>query len=128
MKSRFFLINDIQSDQIEGLQQAMVDSDAVVFGELEALRRRTLKQGIQVQELTSIVNVLSRMLAEAGTIDPKVLAYRVEAELDERRAPSPEAKAPAICVICRATRAGSDVEMTPFGPVCEPSCPVPTRS
>ena len=40
----------------------------------------------QVQDLSILVQVLVRMLEEAGNVDGKVLRYRVEAELENMRA------------------------------------------
>jgi len=123
MKGRFFLVDDIQRVQIAGLQQALVDGDAHTTNELEVLRRRSIQQGIQLEEVSTMVNILARMLIESSSIDPKVLAYRVEAELEERRAPVPVPTTAATCVLCGANRTSADVEVTPYGAVCEPSCP-----
>jgi hypothetical protein len=82
-----------------------------------------------VFELSATVAVLVKMLAEAGQVDPKVIQYRVEAELEARRnwrpPPAPPAQPlPAI----RCTRCGRDVApertiMTADGAVCDPVCP-----
>lgn len=102
----------------------LVMSDVETANDLDALRRQLVRQGQVLEELASIVAVMSRMLADAGQLDPGVLQHRVEAELDARRAP-PEAPEPppATCVQCGRERPGRALSLTAFGPVCAGGCP-----
>ncbi|MBA3464591.1 MAG: hypothetical protein H0T46_31960 [Deltaproteobacteria bacterium] len=100
---------------------AQVMSDVDTAGDVEALRRRVIQQSLAIEELASVVAVMSRMLIEAGQIDAKVLEYRVDAALDERRAP-PEAPV-GTCVLCGRERPGSAISRTAFGAVCSGGCP-----
>lgn len=106
-----------QGDELE----ALVMSDVDTANDIEKLRRQVVRQGTVIEELASIVAVMSRMLAESGQLDTKVLQYRVEADLDARRAP-PEPP-PGTCVQCGRTRAGRELSTTAFGAVCAGGCP-----
>lgn len=99
----------------------LVMSDVETANDLDALRRQLVRQGQVLEELASIVAVMSRMLADAGQLDPSVLQHRVEAELDARRAP-PEPP-PGTCVQCGRERAAHALSVTAFGPVCAGGCP-----
>ena len=106
-----------QGDELAGL----VMSDVDTTNDLEALRRQVVRQGQALEELASIVAVMSRMLAESAHLDAKVLQARVEADLDARHAP-PEAPS-ATCVHCGRMRAAREFSITPFGAVCARGCP-----
>lgn len=108
-----------QGDEIENL----VMSDVDMVNDVAALRRQVVRQGIIIEELASIVAVMSRMLAADGHLDTKTLEYRVEAELDARHAP-PDPP-PGTCIQCGRERAGGELAFTAFGPVCEGGCPAP---
>lgn len=83
-----------------------------------------------VFELSATVAVLVKMLAEAGQLDPKVLQYRIEAELEARRnwrpaPPPPPSPIPNIkCVRCGREVPPSTTIMTADGAVCDPVCPL----
>ena len=110
-------VDRTQSEELSALVMSDVDTAA----DVEALRRRVIQQGLAIEELSAIVAVMSRMLVEAGSIDAKVLEYRVDAEIDERRAP-PEAPV-GTCVLCGRERPGSEISRTAFGAVCRGGCP-----
>jgi hypothetical protein len=101
---------------------------AAAYG-VEVLQEQLRQLRPLVFELSATVAVLVKMLAEAGQVDPKVIQYRVEAELEARRnwrppPPPPPSPIPPI----RCTRCGRDVLpertiMTADGAVCDPVCP-----
>jgi hypothetical protein len=109
-------VDRAQSDELS----ALVMSDVETAADVEALRRRVIQQGLAIEELASIVAVMSKMLGEAGQIDAKVLESRVGAEIDLRRAP-PEARV-GTCVLCGRERRGSEISRTAYGAVCLGGC------
>ena len=50
--------------------------------DMETLRTLVAAQREQIRELNVMVTTLIKMLHDAGTLDEKVLRYRVEAELE----------------------------------------------
>lgn len=113
-----------QRDDINELQGT---AGAAAYG-VEVLSQQLAQLRPLVFELSATVAVLVKMLAESGQVDPKVIQYRVQAELEARRnwrppPPPPAAPLPAI----RCTRCGRDVLpertiMTADGAVCDPTC------
>jgi hypothetical protein len=116
----FGWVDGWQSEQIEQLRDWSLQNELETAKDLETLRRRTAEQTQQIEELTTIVGVLSRMLAEAGHVDPSVLHHRVDAALEERRAPAPPP--PVQCMLCGKQRPANEISSTAYGPVCSPSC------
>jgi hypothetical protein len=110
-------VDRTQGDELSALVMSDVDTAA----DIEALRRRVIQQGLAIEELASIVAVMSRMLVDGGQLDAKVLEYRVDAELDARRAP-PEAPV-GTCVLCGRERPGNEISRTAYGAVCSGGCP-----
>jgi hypothetical protein len=116
----FGWVDGWQSEQIEQLQQSTLATDIELLGDLAALRREVVAQSVQLEELATIVTVMSRMLADAGQLDSQVLARRVEAALEERREPPPGRS--AKCVLCGVERPAGTYSTTPYGAACHPSC------
>lgn len=109
-------VDRTQSEELSALVMSDVDTAA----DIEAVRRRVIQQGLAIEELASVVAVMARMLTETGQIDAKTLEYRVDAELDARRAP-PEAPV-GTCVLCARERPGNEISRTAYGAVCRGGC------
>ena len=113
-----------QRDDINGLAAS---AGATAYS-VEHLQSQLYQLRPMVFELSATVAVLVKMLAEAGQVDPKVIQYRVEAELEERRKPVPfVAPPPEVLPMIRCTRCMREVEpsrtiMTADGAVCDPTC------
>ncbi|MCX5743194.1 MAG: hypothetical protein NT062_11940 [Proteobacteria bacterium] len=71
-----------QRDDINDLR----DRESSLAGDLSALGQQNAMLRQQVHELSMVVNVLVKMLEEAGHVEAKILRYRVEAELDAQAA------------------------------------------
>lgn len=99
-------------------------ADARFYGDLalsnvEQLRTQVLSQRDQIRDLSIAMTVLVKMLAEAGTVDDKVLRYRVEAELEERlEAARPQNRA-VTCLRCKQELPAAQTQMTDEGTVCD---------
>ena len=114
----FFMsvVDQMQGEALEGL----VMSEVEFARDVEGLRRRVIDQSLVIEELGAVVAVMSKMLIESGHLDRKVLKYRVDAELDARRAP-PE-KPSGTCVLCGRERPGAALSITAYGAVCSGGC------
>lgn len=78
-----FFDNDYR--QRADINTAREDAAAVGY-EVDAMRGTLGRMQRQINDLSTLVSVLVRLLEEAGHADMKVLRYRVEAELDAQRA------------------------------------------
>jgi hypothetical protein len=81
----------------------------------------------QVLELQATVATLLKMLADAEQVDTKVLRYRVEAALEDRRAPAledvpSEMPAEIRCAKCGRMRPPQHTVMTARGAECDTPC------
>ena len=74
----------------------------------------------QVQDLSTAVTVMMRMLAESGALDATVLKYRVEAELeaiaDARANPAAQT---VQCITCGQVGPAARTVLTGDGTVCD---------
>lgn len=84
---------DSEWRQRDDINDLAAESGATAYG-VEILQQQVAQLRPMVFELSATVAVLVKMLAEAGQLDTKVLQYRVEAELEERRHPKPPPPAP----------------------------------
>lgn len=116
---RTFFMSENDKMQNASLE-ALVMSDAETARDLEGLRRRVVEQGLVIEELGTLVQVMSKMLAASGHLDAHVLEHRVDAELDLRRAP-PEVPS-ATCMMCGRERPGAEISKTAYGAVCTGGC------
>jgi formylmethanofuran dehydrogenase subunit E len=103
---------------------ARAAADARFYGDLalsnvEQLRTQVLSQRDQIRDLSVAVAVLVKMLAEAGTVDDKVLRYRVEAELEERLEASRPENRTTTCIRCKQQVAAARTQVTDDGTVCD---------
>jgi formylmethanofuran dehydrogenase subunit E len=118
-------INDVRADT------------AYVAADVDALRGQVMRLQRQLGDLSVLVSVLVRVLQESGAVDPKVLRYRVEAEIEnlavargERMytpAPAhvanpPEPQAPTVpttCGKCGQTVPANRTTITEAGVLCD---------
>ncbi len=113
-----------QRDDINDLQGA---AGAAAYS-AEMAQQQLAQLRPLVFELSATVAVLVKMLAEAGHLDPKVLQYRIEAELDARRnwrpppPPPPQPIPPIKCSRCLREVPPERTIMTADGAVCDPVC------
>ncbi len=84
---------DSEWRQRSDINDLAAETGAAAYG-VEVLQQQMVNLRPMVHELSATVAVLLRMLAEAGHIDPTVIKYRVEAELEERRNWRPPPAAP----------------------------------
>jgi hypothetical protein len=80
----------------------------------------------QLHDLSMTVAVLLKMLGEAGTVDPKIVRYRVEAEIEELEARREEAAknhqgstVPVTCAKCGASVPANRTTITERGTICD---------
>lgn len=111
-----------QRGDINTLQmtEGALESDVVAMSE----RIRALR--MQVNDLSLTVAVLVKMLQEQNVVDPKVLHYRVEAELDALRPPpqqlgarQPVPDVPVTCERCGTVVPSSKTTITAAGTLCD---------
>src|SRR5262249_14100681 len=99
-------------------------ADAMFYGDLalksvEQLRDQVLAQRGQIRDLGVLVGVLVKMLGESNALDPKVLRYRVDAELEERAEAAKPQNRMVACTRCGSQVAAARTEMTEDGMVCD---------
>jgi len=98
--------------------------DALFYGELalknvDQLRDQVLARRSQIRDLGVLVATLVKMLGEANVLDPKVVRYRVDAELEERAEAAKPANRMVACTRCRNQVPAARTEMTEDGMVCD---------
>ena len=119
---------DSEWRQRDDINSLLGTSEAAAYG-VDILQNQMAQIRPMIVELSATVAVLTKMLAEAGLLDPKVVQYRVQAELDERRNPPPpprraaEVIPPLRCSNCLREVRPERTIMTENGPVCDPVCP-----
>jgi len=116
---RMFWMSINDQLQTEALEANLL-ADAETARDLEGLRRRVIEQGLVIEELGAMVAVMSKMLIASGQLDAQVLEHRVDAELDQRRAPP--VKPAGTCVLCSRQRPGEQLSTTAYGAVCSGGC------
>lgn len=99
-------------------------ADARFYGDLalenvEQLRKQVLAQREQLRDLSVLVSVLVKMLADGGQVDDKVLRYRVEAEIDALVDAAKPTMRLETCSRCGSKVAAAQTSMTEDGPVCD---------
>jgi hypothetical protein len=127
--------------QRSDINEARADA-AYVAADVDALRTQVGRLQRQLGDLSVLVSVLVRVLQESGAVDPKVLRYRVEAELENLAAargefsvadkyniagarpsvspPEPEAPTtPTTCSKCGQTVPANRTTITETGVVCD---------
>ncbi|MDQ3334279.1 MAG: hypothetical protein M4D80_03895 [Myxococcota bacterium] len=125
--------------QRNDINEARADA-AYVAADVDALRTQVGRLQRQLGDLSVLVSVLVRVLQESNALDPKVLRYRVEAELENlaaargefsvadkynRAQPSvspPEPVAPTTpttCSKCGQTVPANRTTITETGVVCD---------
>jgi hypothetical protein len=121
---------DSEWRQRDDINDLAAESGATAFS-VDALQRQVAQLRPMVYELSATVAVLVKMLAEAGQLDPTVVQYRVEAELEERRNPAPRPPqapdapdAPRMihCSKCLRMVHAERTIMTANGAICDPVC------
>src|SRR5260221_14609233 len=98
--------------------------DAMFYGELalqnvDQLRDQVLAQREQIRDLGVLVATLVKILGEANVVDPKVVRYRVEAEIEERTEAAKPTNRMVACTRCGNQVAAARTEMTEDGMVCD---------
>jgi hypothetical protein len=122
-----FLRNMFDSDY---LQRSDIDSAAreaanarfysdLALDNIETLRTRVIEQREDIRELTVLVSMLVKMLGEAGTLDPKVLQYRVEAELEAIAEANNPTERLETCRRCMQRVKAVYTSMTEDGVICD---------
>jgi hypothetical protein len=125
--------------QRSDINDARADA-AYVAADLDALRGQVGRLQRQLGDLSVLVSVLVRVLQESTVVDPKVLRYRVEAELENLAAargeysvadkynhaqpsvspPEPVAPTtPTTCGKCGQTVPANRTTITETGVVCD---------
>ena len=129
--SLFDLFFDSDYRQRGDINAASRDAEIARFhGDLalesvDALRKQVLAQREQIRELGAMVSVLVKMLSESGSVDDKVLRYRVESQLEElREAARPENQLLA-CTRCGKQVPAAQTQLTGDGPVCDRCAAMP---
>lgn len=118
---------DSEWRQRDDINDLAAESGATAYS-VDILQQQVAQLRPMVFELSATVAVLVKMLAEAGNLDPKVVQYRVEAELEERRhpkpAPPPPPEAPRVirCIRCLREVPAERTIMTGNGAMCDPAC------
>lgn len=101
-----------------------VATDALFYGELalqnvDQLREQVVAQREQIRDLAVLVTTLAKMLGEANVVDPKVLRYRVDAEIEERIEAAKPTNRKVRCAVCGQEVVMARTEMTGDGMVCD---------
>jgi hypothetical protein len=91
---------------------------ALALDTIEQLRKQVLSQRDEIRDLSIAISVLVKMLSEHGTVDDKVLRYRVEAALEERIEAS-QVMPTVACVQCQNLVPAAQTQLTAFGAVCD---------
>jgi formylmethanofuran dehydrogenase subunit E len=124
--------------QRRDINDARADA-AYVAADLETLRGQVIRLQRQLGDLSVLVSVLVRVLQESGGVDPQVLRYRVEAEIENLAiargervyaeppppahiANPPEPQAPTVpttCTKCGQTVPANRTTITEAGVVCD---------
>ncbi len=112
---------DTDWKQRDDINELMGTAGVAAFN-AEMAQRQLAQLRPLVFELSATVAVLTKMLAEAGQLDPKVLQYRIEAEIDARRNWKPEAQPTIKCSRCLREVVPARTLMTGDGAVCDPVC------
>jgi hypothetical protein len=101
-------INDLRR------QESVVATDvAGLSQQIAALRK-------QVHDLSMTVAVMMKMLGEAGQLDPKIVRYRVEAELEAAEEATHKAPTAMVkCDRCKASVPANLTTLTETGQVCD---------
>lgn len=127
-----FGVDRYQQDQI---REAQGDAAAALWQHeqtletIAGLRAKLVAQQEELSQLGLLVGVLVRMLGEQGGVDPKVLRYRVDAELEaveeaklraRQKAQSATPTGPQEqCVRCDRRVPRTATTLTPEGPTCD---------
>jgi formylmethanofuran dehydrogenase subunit E len=100
-------------DSVTQMSEAMADNMANLGSQVTRLKA-------QVQDLSTTMTVMMRMLAESGALDATVLKYRVEAELeaiaDARANPAAQT---VKCITCNQVVPATNTVLTGDGTVCD---------
>ena len=130
---RFIFDNDIA--QRVDLSDAAGNADAALYqgqvalDNIAQLRKQLLAQRDQITELSVVVGVLVKLLAESGGVDETVVRYRTEAALDamaaeaeargKQAAAARQAEPQQRCVRCDRSVPAREINITAEGNTCD---------
>jgi hypothetical protein len=86
---------------------------------IDALRAKVIEQREDIRELTVLVGTLVKVLGESGAVDPKVLQYRVEAELEAIAEANQPTERLELCTKCKQRVKAVYTSVTDEGVVCD---------
>ena len=100
----------------QGMQYAHIASN-IANASMADLAQVVHQQQATIRNLSVAVDVLTKLLVEAGTVDADVLRARVDAGIDEQIEESNQ----TVCRECRTSVPIARTNITMTGPVCD-SC------